>query len=115
MKSIITTYTSFKAQKDNLLLANTKYEAEIKKLKYELEQERDLAEKAKMLLKNNEQQIDKLTKEVSFYSLHINKYKNDAAKALQDAVEYQQIVTLLQAQINEYKVALNKLKQNQKI
>ena len=115
MKSIITTYTSFKAQKDNLLLANTKYEAEIKKLKYELEQERDLAEKAKMLLKNNEQQIDKLNKEVSFYSLHINKYKNDAAKALQDAVEYQQIVSLLQAQINEYKVALNKLKQNQKI
>ena len=112
---LLTTYTSFKAQKDNLLLANTKYEAEIKKLKYELEQERDLAEKAKMLLKNNEQQIDKLNKEVSFYSLHINKYKNDAAKALQDAVEYQQIVSLLQAQINEYKVALNKLKQNQKI
>ena len=115
MKSIINTYNSFKAQKDNLLLANTKYEAEIKKLKYELEQERDLGEKAKMLLKNNEQQIEKLNKEVTFYSMNINKYKSDAAKALEDAVEYQQIVSVLQAQVNEYKIALNKIKQNKKI
>lgn len=115
MKSIINTYNSFKAQKDNLLLANAKYEAEIKKLKYELEQERDLGEKAKMLLKNNEQEIEKLNKEVNFYSMNINKYKSDAAKALEDTVKYQQILSVLQAQVNEYKIALNKLKQNKKI
>ena len=115
MKSIITKYNSFKEQKDNLLLANAKYEAEIKRLKYNLEQERDLGEKAKMLLKNNEEQIEKLNKEISYYTFHINKYKNDAAKALQDAIEYQQIVTALQSQINEYKVTLNKIKQNKKI
>ena len=115
MKSIISTYNSFKAQKDNLLLANTKYESEIKRLKYDLEQERANGEKTKMQLKNSEQQIEKLNKEISFYSLHINEYKNDAAKALQDAVEYQQIVSVLQSQINEYKVALNKIKQNKKI
>jgi chromosome segregation ATPase len=115
MKSIITKYNSFKEQKDNLLLANAKYETEIKRLKYNLEQERDLSEKAKMLLKNNEEQIDKLNKEVSFYSFHINKYKSDAAKALEDAVEYQQIVSALQSQVNEYKIALNKIKQNKKI
>ena len=115
MKSIIATYNSFKAQKDNLLLANAKYETEIKRLKYELEQERDLGEKAKMLLKNNQQQIDKLNKEVSYYAYNINKYKSDAEKALQDAVEYQQIVSALQSQLNEYKIALNKIKQNKKI
>ena len=68
-----------------------------------------------MLLKNNQEQIDKLNKEVSFYSFHINKYKTDAAKALEDAVQYQQIVSALQAQVNEYKIALNKIKQNKKI
>jgi len=115
MKSIINTYNSFKAQKDNLLLANTKYESEIKRLKYDLEQERDINEKNKIILKNNEIQIDKLNKEVGFYSSHINQYKADAAKALEDAVEYQQIVTALQATVNEYKVALNKIKQNKKI
>ena len=115
MKSIIATYNSFKAQKDNLLLANAKYETEIKRLKYELEQERDLGEKAKILLKNNQQQIDKLNKEVSYYTYNINKYKSDAEKALQDAVEYQQIVSALQSQLNEYKIALNKIKQNKKI
>ena len=115
MKSIINTYNSFKAQKDNLLLANAKYEAEIKKLKYELEQERDLGEKAKMLLKNNEQEIEKLNKEVNFYSMNISKYKSDAAKALEDTVKYQQILSVFQAQVNEYKIALNKLKQNKKI
>ena len=115
MKSIITTYNSFKAQKDNLLLANTKYESEIKRLKYDLEQERDINEKNKIIIKNNELQIDKLNKEVGFYSSHINQYKADAAKALEDAVEYQQIVTALQATVNEYKIALNKIKQNKKI
>ena len=115
MKSIITKYNSFKEQKDNLLLANAKYEAEIKRLKYNLEQERDYGEKAKVLLKNNEEQIEKLNKEISFYSFNINKYKNDAAKALQDAIEYQQIVSALQSQLSEYKVALNKIKQNKKI
>ena len=115
MKSIINTYNSFKAQKDNLLLANTKYESEIKRLKYDLEQERDINEKNKIILKNNELQIDKLNKEVSFYSSHINQYKADAAKALEDTVEYQQIVTALQATVNEYKIALNKIKQNKKI
>ena len=112
MKSIINTYNSFKAQKDNLLLANTKYESEIKRLKYDLEQERDINEKNKIILKNSEIQIDKLNKEVSYYSSHINQYKADAAKALEDAVEYQQIVTALQETVNEYKIALNKIKQN---
>ena len=115
MKSIIATYNSFKSQKDNLLLANAKYESEIKKLRYDLEQERDQKEKNKILLINNEQQIEKLNKEISFYSLNINKYKNDAAKALQDTIEYQQIVSALQNQVNEYKIILNKIKQNKKI
>ena len=115
MKSIITTYNSFKEQKDNLLLANAKYETEIKRLKYDLEQERELGEKAKMLLKNNEQQIEKLNKENSYYSYNINKYKNDAEKALKDAIEYQQIVSVLQNQLNEYKLALNNIKQNKRI
>ena len=115
MKSIIATYNSFKSQKDNLLLANAKYESEIKELRYDLEQERDQKEKNKILLINNEQQIEKLNKEISFYSLNINKYKNDAAKALQDTIEYQQIVSALQSQVNEYKIILNKIKQNKKI
>ena len=111
MKSIINTYNSFKAQKDNLLLMNTKYESEIKKLKYELEEKESALEKTKNILKNSELNNEKLNSEISYYSLHINKYKEDAAKALADAVEYQQIVQGLQNQINEYKIALNKFKQ----
>ena len=115
MKSIINTYNSFKEQKDNLLLMNTKYESELKKLRYELEQSTNMLEKTKIMLNNSEKSNEKLNTEISYYSLHINKYKEDAAKALQDAVEYQQIVQALQSQINEYKVALNKLKQNKKL
>ena len=115
MKSIINTYNSFKAQKDNLLLMNTKYESEIKKLKYELEQKENILENTKMMLKNSEQNNEKLNSEISYYNIHINKYKEDAAKALEDAVEYQQIVQTLQNQINEYKIALNKFKQNKKL
>ena len=115
MKSIINTYNSFKAQKDNLLLMNTKYESEIKKLKYELEQKENILENTKMMLKNSEQNNEKLNSEISYYNIHINKYKEDAAKALEDAVEYQQIVQTLQSQINEYKIALNKFKQNKKL
>jgi len=114
MKSIIQTYDSFKIQKDNLLLMNTKYESEIKKLKYELEQIGNNFEKTKIMLQNSEQKNENLNKEISYYNLHINKYKEDAAKALEDAVEYQKIVQTLQNQINEYKIALNKLKQNKK-
>ena len=114
MKSIIQTYDSFKIQKDNLLLMNTKYESEIKKLKYELEQIGNNFEKTKIMLQNSEQKNENLSKEISYYNLHINKYKEDAAKALEDAVEYQKIVQTLQNQINEYKIALNKLKQNKK-
>ena len=115
MKSIINTYNSFKEQKDNLLLMNTKYESELKKLRYELEQSANMLEKTKIMLNNSEKSNEKLNTEISYYSLHINKYKEDAAKALQDAVEYQQIVQALQSQINEYKVALNKIKQNKKL
>ena len=114
MKSIINTYNSFKAQKDNLLLMNTKYESEIKKLKYELEEKESALEKTKNILKNSELNNEKLNSEISYYSLHINKYKEDAAKALEDAIGYQQIVQALQNQVNEYKIALNKLKQNKK-
>ena len=115
MKSIINTYNSFKEQKDNLLLMNTKYESELKKLRYELEQSTNMLEKTKIMLNNSEKSNEKLNTEISYYSLHINKYKEDAAKALQDAVEYQQIVQALQSQINEYKVALNKIKQNKNL
>ena len=114
MKAIINTYNSFKTQKDNLLLMNTKYESEIKKLKYELEQKDSVIENTKMMLKNSEQNNEKLNSEISYYNIHINKYKEDAAKALEDAVEYQQIVQTLQNQVNEYKIALNKFKQNKK-
>ena len=115
MKSIINTYNSFKAQKDNLLLMNTKYESEIKKIRYELEQKEIILEKTKNMLKASEMNNEKLNSEISYYSLHINKYKEDAAKALEDAVEYQKIVQTLQNQINEYKIVLNKFKQNQKL
>jgi len=72
MKSIINTYNSFKAQKDNLLLMNTKYESEIKKLKYELEQKENILENTKMMLKNSEQNNEKLNSEISYYNIHIN-------------------------------------------
>ena len=75
MKSIINTYNSFKTQKDNLLLMNTKYESEIKKLKYELEQKDNILEKTKNMLKNSEISNENLNSELSYYTLSTCSYQ----------------------------------------
>ena len=115
LKKALETYGIFKQQKENLILANTKNEIELKRLKFDLETEKNLSEKNAILLEEKEKEIQKLKNEVSYYSFNIKKCKSDAERALQDAIGYQKIVRVLEEQINEYKEVLKKIKNKQGI
>ena len=110
MKNALSNFLTFKQQKENLTIENEKYENEIKKLKTELNEEKNLNEKNTILMNNKDKEIEKLTNEVSYYSFHIKKCKSDAERALEDAIGYQKIVRILEIQLNEYKEQLNKIK-----
>ena len=110
MKNALASFLNFKQQKENLTIENQKYENEIKKLKTELNEEKNLNEKNTILMNNKDKEIEKLTNEVSYYSFHIKKCKSDAERALEDAIGYQKIVRILEIQLNEYKEQLDKIK-----
>ena len=111
MKNALGTLLNFKQQKENLTIQNEKYENEIKKLKLELDEEKNINEKNTILMNNKDKEIEKLSNEVSYYSFHIKKCKSDAERALEDAIGYQKIVRILEIQLNEYKEQLEKIKQ----
>ena len=111
MKNALASFLNFKQQKENLTIQNEKYENEIKKLKLELDEEKNINEKNTILMNNKDKEIEKLTNEVSYYSFHIKKCKSDAERALEDAIGYQKIVRILEIQLNEYKEQLDKIKQ----
>ena len=114
MKNALASFLTFKQQKENLTIENEKYENEIKKLKKELDEEKNINEKNTILMNNKDKEIEKLSNEVSYLSFHIKKCKSDAERALEDAIGYQKIVRILEIQLNEYKEQLEKIKQQQK-
>ena len=112
MKNALASFLNFKQQKESLTIENQKYENEIKELKTQLEEEKNINEKNNILMSNKDKEIEKLSNEVSYYSFHIKKCKSDAERALEDAIGYQKIVRILEVQLNDYKEQLNKIKQN---
>ncbi len=115
MKNALANFLNFKQQKENLTIENEKYENEIKKLRKELDEEKNINEKNTILMNNKDKEIEKLSNEVSYYNFHIKKCKSDAERALEDAIGYQKIVRILEIQLNEYKQQLDKIKQEKKI
>ena len=111
MKNALASFLNFKQQKETLTIENEKYQNEIKNLKKELNDEKNLNEKNSILMNNKDKEIEKLSNEVSYYSFHIKKCKSDAERALEDAIGYQKIVKILEIQLNEYKAQLEKIKQ----
>ena len=112
MKNALASFLNFKQQKETLTIENQKYENEIKELKVQLEEEKNINEKNNILMNNKDKEIEKLSNEVSYYSFHIKKCKSDAERALEDAIGYQKIVRILEVQLNDYKEQLNKIKQD---
>ena len=112
MKKLIENFNSFKEQKENLILENSKYETELQKAHNELTEEKTLNEKYSVLLNSKDKEIEKLKNEVSYYSFHIKKCKSDAERAISDAIGYQKIVKILEIKLTQYKDALDKIKQN---
>ena len=110
MKNALASFLNFKQQKETLTIENQKYENEIKELKNQLEEEKNMNEKNSILINNKDKEIEKLSNEVSYYSFHIKKCKSDAERALEDAIGYQKIVRILEVQLNDYKEQLNKIK-----
>ena len=115
MKNALANFLNFKQQKENLTIENEKYENEIKKLRKELDEEKNINEKNTILMNNKDKEIEKLSNEVSYYNFHIKKCKSDAERALEDAIGYQKIVRILEIQLNEYKQQLDKIKQEKNI
>ena len=111
MKNALASFLNFKQQKETLTIENEKYQNEIKNLKKELNDEKNMNEKNSILMNNKDKEIEKLSNEVSYYSFHIKKCKSDAERALEDAIGYQKIVKILEIQLNEYKAQLEKIKQ----
>ena len=110
MKTALGSLLSFKQQKEKLIIENTNYENEIKKMKEELDEEKNKNEKNGILLDSKDKEIEKLVNEVKYYSFHIKKYKSDAERALEDAIGYQKIVRILEMQLNEYKEQIDQIK-----
>ena len=113
MKTALGNLLKFKKQKENLILENKNYEDEIKRLKIELDEEKNKNEKNEILINNKDKEIEQLVNDNKYYSFHIKKYKSDAERALEDAIGYQKIVKILEIQLNEYKEQFDKIK-NQK-
>ena len=110
MKAALGNLLNFKKQKENLILENKNYEDELKRLKIELDEEKNKNEKNEVLIDSKDKEIEKLVNDVKYYSFHIKKYKSDAERALEDAIGYQKIVKILEIQLNEYKEQLDEIK-----
>ena len=110
MKTALGNLLKFKKQKENLILENKNYEDEIKRLKIELDEEKNKNEKNEILINNKDKEIEQLVNDNKYYSFHIKKYKSDAERALEDAIGYQKIVKILEIQLNEYKEQLDEIK-----
>ena len=110
MKAALGNLLNFKKQKENLIIENKNYEDELKRLKIELDEEKNKNEKNEVLIDSKDKEIEKLVNDVKYYSFHIKKYKSDAERALEDAIGYQKIVKILEIQLNEYKEQLDEIK-----
>lgn len=112
MKKIIEGFSQFKEQKENLILENTKYETETKRIKYDLEEAKSIIEKQTIILNAKEKEIQKLNDDISYYAFNAKKAKQDAEKSIQDAIAYQKIVRKMEKDIALMKSQIQMSNQN---
>ena len=112
MKKIIEGFSQFKEQKENLILENTKYETETKRIKYDLEEAKSIIEKQTIILNAKDKEIQKLNDDISYYAFNAKKAKQDAEKSIQDAIAYQKIVRKMEKDIALMKSQIQMSNQN---
>ena len=101
MKKTIEGFNTFNEQKENLILQNAKYETELKRCKYDLEEAKQLIDKQNIIITSKEKDIQKYTNDVNYYAFNLKKAKQDAERAMQDTITYQQIVRKMEAQLTQ--------------
>jgi len=92
-------FNKYKSDRENLILENAKSESEIKKLKYDIENSNNLIERQNILLKRQEDNINKLNEDFWYLSFNAKKYKQEADKAIQDIISYQLIVRKIEKEL----------------
>ena len=113
MKKIIEGFNTFQSQKENLILENTKYETEVKRIRYDLEEAKAVIEKQSIIINAKEKEIQKLNDDVSYYAFNAKKAKQDAEKSIQDAITYQKIVRKMEKDLEQMQNQLiQKMKTN---
>ena len=94
-------------------MENTKYETEVKRIRYDLEEAKAVIEKQSIIINAKEKEIQKLNDDVSYYAFNAKKAKQDAEKSIQDAITYQKIVRKMEKDLEQMQNQLiQKMKTN---
>jgi hypothetical protein len=108
-------FIKFKKERENLILDNTKKESELKRLKYEFEENKNEIEKLNIILKNKEEIIIKLSDEFNYLNFNAKKLKTEADRNLQDAVAYQKILRKMEKELADCQLKKEKIENENKI
>jgi chromosome segregation ATPase len=99
----------FKNERDNLILENTRLDSEVKRLKYELNENISQLDRSNIQLRNKEDSLAKLMEEMNYVTFNTKRFKQEADKSLQDAVTYQQILRKMEKDLSESQTKTEKL------
>ena len=91
----------FRGERENLILENTKLDSEIKKIRFEIEDIKKISEKQEIILRNKDENTNKLIQDLNFLSVSAKKSKQEAERAIQDALAFQQIVRKIEKELND--------------
>ena len=69
---------------------------EIKSVNYDVENSKNIIERQNILLKKQDETISKLNQDMDYVNFNARKSKQDSDRAVQDALNYQQIVRKLE-------------------
>jgi chromosome segregation ATPase len=100
-KKNIELINKFKGERENLILENTKLDSEMKKIRFEIEDIKKLCDKQEILIKNKDESISKLTQDINYIAITAKKSKQEAERAIQDALGFQQIVRKIEKELND--------------
>jgi hypothetical protein len=94
-------FQKYKSERENLILENTKFDSEIKRLRFDLEEAKTYIERQNIIISNKEETISKMNQEMNYLTYNAKTSKQNADKSLQDALTYQQIVRKMEKEITE--------------
>jgi len=103
-----------KIERENLILYNTKLDSEIKRMKYDLEDMKNVIEKQMIIIKNKEEIVTKQSEDINYLSFNLKKIKQDEEKAVNNAIAFQQIVRKMEKNLAECEIKKEKAEQDLK-